>query len=376
MITRLSLGSFKALPSAALDLGTLTVVAGPNASGKSSVLEALHIASQLGNTAPADLFTGPRNPRILRTREASAPLSLSVDCRFEQVMGSYRIELTPNDDEWFDEAHGRRELDWACSTEVVVGDAREATRASNTNISKSQNPRIAAFGRNLGSSIYLRLEPAQLAAPAASDRAVPRMEFDGSGLAAVLADLKLRDSSRFESLEAMLSSIVPSVKRINFERAITRRYSPPEEPPVWGHELSFDMQAARSVPAHAMSDGTLLALGVLTVLLSRHHTPRLILLDEMERGLHPRAMEEYLAVLRRLLSEQPDVQIVGTTHSPYLIDHFDPSEVVLTQLAENGAAVVSRLTDQADYEKWSKLMSPGEYWTTLSTTTNVGQSDA
>jgi predicted ATP-dependent endonuclease of OLD family len=58
MIHRLTLKNFKGIASADLDLERLTVIVGPNASGKTSILQALHMLLALANpnTVRKDLF--------------------------------------------------------------------------------------------------------------------------------------------------------------------------------------------------------------------------------------------------------------------------------------------------------------------------------
>jgi len=124
------------------------------------------------------------------------------------------------------------------------------------------------------------------------------------------------------------------------------------------------MRGAKDLPAHTISEGTLLVIGLLTVLMSLA-APRLVLMDNLDRALHPRAMGELVKHLRTILEKQPDLQIVATSHSPYLIDHLEPSEVLLTTLQQDGCALCAPLAEHPDFPKWKGLMSPGEFWSTV-----------
>ncbi|MDJ0514735.1 MAG: AAA family ATPase [Trichodesmium sp. MO_231.B1] len=55
-----------------------------------------------------------------------------------------------------------------------------------------------------------------------------------------------------------------------------------------GQEIVFDMKSGDRIPAHAISEGTIIALGFLTVLMNPN-PPNLVLLDDIEQGLHPQA---------------------------------------------------------------------------------------
>lgn len=102
-------------------------------------------------------------------------------------------------------------------------------------------------------------------------------------------------------------------------------------------------------------------LGLLTTLMGPSR-PRLALLDDLDRALHPKAQEQVVATIRRLLDQNPDMQIVATTHSPYLLHHLEPEEVRLTTLGDDGSVVCGRLDEHPKFEKWKEEMTPGELW--------------
>lgn len=104
-----------------------------------------------------------------------------------------------------------------------------------------------------------------------------------------------------------------------------------------------------------------MVLGLLTVLMGQGR-PDLILLDDIDRGLHPKAQGEVIGLLRGILIQNPELQIVATTHSPYLLDHLRPEEVRLTTLADDGTVSVAGLTEHPDFDKWKDEMAPGEMW--------------
>jgi predicted ATP-binding protein involved in virulence len=87
-----------------------------------------------------------------------------------------------------------------------------------------------------------------------------------------------------------------------------------------------------------------------------------MLLDDLDRGLHPKAQKELIALLRSLLKTSKDLQILATTHSPYLLDSVETNEVRMTVLKENGATVCAALASHPQFEKWKDEMTPGEMW--------------
>jgi predicted ATPase len=221
--------------------------------------------------------------------------------------------------------------------------------------------------------VFLRLNPAQLARASYSDDDPPRVEQDGRGLASVLAYMALNDPDAFDDLLSQMQSMIPSLKRIRFrkagvtrtekevvrfgdnsvERRIRRVYR--------GEATLFDFTGAENLSAHTVSEGTLMLLGLLTVLLGPSH-PRILLMDDIERGLHPLAQKSLLGVLRQVMEKVPDLQIVATAHSPYLLNYLKPEQVRIMAAGPDGHARCGRLTDHPKFVTWKEEMAPGEMW--------------
>jgi predicted ATPase len=178
------------------------------------------------------------------------------------------------------------------------------------------------------------------------------MSADGTGLHTALANMALNDPDSWQALQANLRRIIPTIRRLRHTK------TPNIHQPA---ALLFDTVGADSVPAHQVSEGTLLVLGLLAALHASGR-PNFVLLDDLDRGLHPKAQKELIALLRGLLETTPDLQIVATTHSPYLLDCMGVNEVRMTILKDDGATVCAPLTSHPKYPKWKDEMTPGEMW--------------
>ncbi len=110
-----------------------------------------------------------------------------------------------------------------------------------------------------------------------------------------------------------------------------------------------------------ISEGTLLILGILTFFM-RPNPPQIFLIDDIDHGLHPRAQRDLVNTLREFLNKNPELQIIATSHSPYLLDCLEPSEVRLTTLLDDGSTACARLDEHPEFEKWKDEMAPGEMW--------------
>jgi len=128
-----------------------------------------------------------------------------------------------------------------------------------------------------------------------------------------------------------------------------------------GDAILFDFDNAKNVSAHTASEGTLLLLGLLTILFCRD-SPRILRLDDIAHGLHPLAQKAVLDVLVKLMKRFPNLQVLASAHSPYLLDELQPHQTRLMAVDDNGYAVCGRLADHPQFERWKDEMAPGELW--------------
>ena len=107
-----------------------------------------------------------------------------------------------------------------------------------------------------------------------------------------------------------------------------------------------------------LSDGSLRFLALATVLLQPawFRTP-LILLDEPELGLHPYAIAMLCSLVR---SASVETRVILATQSPYLVDQFEPEDVVVVDRVD-GESQFRRLSTPA-LEAWLEDYSLGDLW--------------
>jgi len=91
--------------------------------------------------------------------------------------------------------------------------------------------------------------------------------------------------------------------------------------------------------------------------------PRLLLVEEPENGIHPARLKEVLSILRDLVAEQSHTQVVMTTHSPYVVDSFQPEEVTLCHKGDDGAIQTRLLSQSKAVREQVDVFTLGEIWT-------------
>lgn len=108
-------------------------------------------------------------------------------------------------------------------------------------------------------------------------------------------------------------------------------------------------------PYH-LSDGTIRFICLTTALL-QPDPPSTMIFDEPELSLHPYALA-LLAELMKATAQK--TQLIVSTQSPTLIDHFGPSDLIVVN-RQNGASTFERL-DEASLKLWLESYTLGELW--------------
>lgn len=350
--------NFKALKCVDIAFGPLTVFVGPNGSGKTSILEAIHFLSQIGHKPLGAIFSGRRSARLLATGRQLTQTELSVELTTGSQLGVEISQLAPSADINF-----------------TLNSIKDGS-VSQQSIPYAQAHEISPVVRNLhilDSAVLLRLSADEIARPSIRHGVRPRVEFTGRGTSAVLASLKLADDEGYEKIVENLRRIVPSVLGIRVIEVPVHDTIKQEvsiggttkfidiDREVPGYEVQFDTKSGSRLPAHLMSEGTLYCLALLTALHSEAR-PDLVLLDDLGSAIHPKALSAVIEMIRGIQNSDPKFQVLATSHSPYLLDSLQMEEVRITTLDDAGYQLCARLSDHPDFEKWKEVMSPGEFW--------------
>lgn len=337
LIRRMEIRNFKALRKVDIDLERFTVIAGPNSSGKSSILQALALFPQWIQQVSTQ--PGQIHPETWQTYGSNGDLDLTSYSNFlSWHFRATRTQMSPH------------QSSWQKYVEVAEG----------TPISTWKPVQVIDKPYNVD---LLALDPRKLAAPS-NPQTNPRMTNDGTGFGSEFILLNVRRPEVFARLQELTRTLFPFIERIRGDRMPIQLFRENRTEAYLGEIVLFDSPGAIGIPAEHMSDGTLLGVGYLTRLITTE-SDQLILIDDLDRGLHPKAQWEFVRILRRLLELLPGLQIVATTHSPFILDEMKPEEVRLTTRLDDGTVACAPIMDHPDFERWKLEMSPGEFWTTI-----------
>lgn len=321
MITKISFQNYKVLRDANIDLGRYNVVIGPNGSGKSTLLSALILIGNDGPVRASEIrsVSHPGKKQLVSVRAAIAHKPGEMAGRFE----------------WTEAANGMLWLTDTSGIDLLGQALWEQLRSVRI---YSLDERVIARA--------VELQPSMKLGP------------DGSGLAGVLDRMRDENPEHFEALNQEFSRLLPEFDRILFDTPGTGLRS-----------LRLRLRSGNGViNASDLSQGTLLALALLTIAYLPT-PPSIIGIEEPDHGIHPRLYRDVQAALYRLaypesfgLTRKP-VQVIVTTHSPFLLDlHRDtPEEIIIAEKTADGAEF-HRLTDRPELTALLDDVSLGEAW--------------
>jgi len=343
MITRLRIGNFRSHEQTDFTLEPLTVFVGPCASGKSNVFRALVLLQSFASRPLEEcFFPGFYDFSLARSLwlKGSESISFEIDVAsppgFEGWTARYRLAVTKGadlyqvTDERLDaeepaQAGGRRltcfHRQWRAEEHPPFGrvqawDPTLLSQAAQLPGSGFGDERIAlaqGVQRSISTLASYRPDPVTVGLPSSVESA-QWLGYRGENLAACLNHLRLERRDAFDRVLARMRSFLPNLDSIVVHRV-----------PAGGITFSFGFRDfGEPVPAFLLSDGTKLSLAY--VVISELSTPPLILcLEEPENGYHPRRLRDLMDMFMQLAyprGEREPVQVLVSTHSPYLLDLF------------------------------------------------------
>lgn len=200
---------------------------------------------------------------------------------------------------------------------------------------------------------FLYLDPIGMREPSRQYRTLESVTLnqDGSNIAEYLLDIKKLDPSAFEGIVEALQYLLPYAQDLQPKLVATAL---DRQTYLQMKERKFD------VPGWLLSTGTLRFVGILALL--RHPTPpSLIVIEELENGLDPRSLSFIIDEIRTAL-ESGKTQVIASTHSPYLLDLLDLSQIILVERLGNGQPTFVRPADISSLQQWSEKFSPGQLY--------------
>lgn len=371
--------------SESLPFNALNVLIGPNASGKSNVIEAIELlhaapaafadAIRDGGGAAEWLWKGKNSSKVATIEAVISPSADATSLRYRLSFTSsgQRTEVT---DEVLEETEKRQPSAKDVFffyrfqsgrpvinvREIVQGDAgtqwterhlkRQSLVPDESVLSQRKDPDLYPELTWLGQS-FARIQMfrewsfgrfAVLRQPQPADLPTDAIMADSRNLGLILNEIEHSDAS--SEFNRLLARFLPRFKRFS-----TR---------IQGGTVQFYLHEnglTAPIPATRLSDGTIRFLAMLALLLSPAPPP-LTCIEEPELGLHPDAVT-MLADL--LVDASKRTQLVVTTHADELVSALTEHANSVVVCENRGGTVFERV-DPERLSLWLDKYRLGEIW--------------
>jgi predicted ATPase len=353
----------------------LTVLLGPNGSGKTTVFDVFAFLSECFSDGLRKAWDRRGRFRELRSRDQEGPITFELQYREkpDSPLITYHLEI---EEQTRGPVVKREFLRWKRGHpatpfhfldyqygqgRVITGETPEAgdthiektlsgpdVLAVNTLGTLAENPRAIAL-RSFITGWHLSYLSADAARGNPEAGAEEHLSPTGRNLPNVIQYLREQQPARLEQIFRTLCRRIPRIEKVEAEVLQDSRLL----------LLVKDTPFTTPVLSRFASDGTLKMLAYLTVLYDPN-PPQLIGIEEPENYLHPRLLTE-LAEECQQAAEQ--TQLIVTTHSPFFINPLRSTEVRMLYRADDGYARVRRLSDMSGVQAFlDQGASLGELW--------------
>ncbi len=346
-IEHLSVKNWRNFKSAEIDIGRRLFIVGPNASGKSNLLDALrflHDVASRGLQHAVQSRGGMARVRCLSARNNNhGRVALQVVITENtHTKWTYELQLKGT-------AHPTVAVEKVTKNDKMIlerpdpadkGDSQRSTQTALEQVSSNQNFRPIA--KSFGRIRYMHLVP-QIIKHYELGAEDNRDPF-GSGFLADIAKTneKVR-TRRLEKITEALRFAAPRIMELSFSRDRTGKPHLQARYDHWRPDPA--LQDERD-----LSDGTLRLIGMLWLLQEATHSNRVVLLEEPELSLHASTIRQLPAILYRMTRGRGS-QVILSTHSVDMLK--DPglgvNEVIVLEPGQDGTIVTS-VADLADID--------------------------
>lgn len=329
MLKRVSVQNFKSLKDVTLDLQKVNLLIGPNNSGKTNFLKALTNFNDIFD----DKSLNHKEDVFGKNLENKISIRLIFEGKpYEELEGDY-INAVYED-------YGLSSPDYKLRLHM----------SGNINIDTWTSHLLFSAGNSVmktfaGISQVYKPDPNKITQPGPVGTGEEVVNADVSNLVGFL-DLMLGKYRRpvFNRTEIDLHKCISEFDEINLEDA-----QPTENLRKLYGDKSFkriglsNSQQNITFWADELSEGTLYFIALLCII-NQPNPPKLLLLEEPEKGIHPRRIREVMDFIFRL-AEEKDVQIILTTHNENVLNEFTsmPEAVFVFEKDEEGATHVKNL---------------------------------
>ncbi len=322
-LEKVHIKNFLSLRDVTLPFKPLTVLVGPNASGKSNTLSALYLINRLivSERSPSDMFIrdfrwackAQKTAFQLHTKIAENQTLYDLEVEAKPDFSFQAEQLSVNDVDVISIKNGQGVVrDENGENETIYKFYGLALESAGNYGDKPITRALAEFIKEWQFfDFYPDLIRSNLTtfSPERENREFPKIDSYGMQLPKILWNWHKYSPGSFQNVSDSLSA---STDRQIDQYLIDGK-----------NQLCLIERNNEPIPLHGASDG-ILRLIAYYILLNEPKLPPLIAIEEPERNLHPGALSDIAHVLEQIAERS---QVIITTHSSQLLDAFDPASL-------------------------------------------------
>lgn len=329
MLTSLRIQNFRSIRDASVKLGQVNLFIGPNNSGKSNFLKGIEVLAGIFQGSSREIPAVLANFESLVRRAHNEPSDITkqfikyelystrvdalfVALGFHQLPQYKPYDFEPEIPEPFNNIKKSRPYE----DPDILNRILASTKSLLLNVSVFK-PDPAAF--SLTSSISLGAT----------------IDKNGENIVSFIFNLSQNHKEEYKALERDFEQCVGNLVSFATPLYIV-------EPNAF--RLKFFDKDNIDYWAEDVSEGVLYFLAFLCII-HQPFPPKVLLLEEPEKGIHPRRIKEIMGFIFEL-ARLRDIQIILTSHSPYVVDHFaDIPECISVFDRKDGETVIHNAAD-------------------------------
>ena len=345
MIEELKLTNWKSYGDSVLYIEPLTFIIGFNASGKSNILDALSFLSNISkgvyiNDAARDVRGGEE--WLIRNGASTTTLAVKIHDDNTEIDYLYEIEIGRNDSRF--EVCREKLIRKTSKSTITLLDTDERKAAESKllpltsytgrqgrrkigEVFRDRMPLFQISSQNIKSEVkdgvtfvIDKLRNIFVLNPISSlmRNYVPlqtELKEDASNIAGVIAGI---DDENRVALQNRIADFVRNLPERDIVEISTEKVGLFRKDAMLYCNEKWTDEHILKLDARGMSDGTLRFIAIITALLTLPKNT-LLLIEEIDNGLHPSRATELITALKKI-GEERTIDVICTTHNPYLID--------------------------------------------------------
>lgn len=358
MIRKLTLKNFKSFRESAIELGSLSIILGANASGKSNFVDALRfLQGCVRGLTLTEIFSGKweggqqvwmairgGESEVLNLSEKAQSFAMNLEWKLHNSttsqIGAHQIEIEKKKEELIitRERFAVGETEYVSRGISAYDTLEYFSTLPALPLIIDAPPLIKQWADRFRQWMVNIYFPSYLPAAMREYVSSNRMELGqrGENLSAILFRMA-SDPKQRQTLLEWLGELCPQ-EIVDFDFIQTQ---------LGDVLLAVKEPNGVTVSARSMSDGTLRFLAIIVALLHAKEGA-LFVLEDIDSDFHPSRLHLLASFLEQVTASRR-IQVIATSHSPYLLDHLSEQSLanvlVFARDHESQCSKVSKLVD-------------------------------